>query len=103
MRLASYRRPELSRLLETIRANIQASRHYVPGVYPGDVTFFQSDTGPGDLNLIARWRQLAAGGVSVYTIRGHHLDMLRQPHVADLAKRLEACLDQTQPDSAFDS
>jgi thioesterase domain-containing protein len=102
-RLASYRRPELGRLFKSIRANLQASRHYVPQLYPGHVTFFQSDAGQAELNLIARWHRLAAGGASVYTIRGHHLDMLRQPHVAELAKRLEARLDQTQPDSAFDS
>ena len=98
MKLASYRRPELSRLLQNIRANIQASRHYVPHVYPGHMTFFQSDTGPvqGGPDLISRWRRLAVGGSSVYPIPGRHLDLLRQPHVRELAKRLEACLDQAQ-------
>jgi SagB-type dehydrogenase family enzyme len=97
--LGSYRQPELARLWQIVRANVQASHRYVPQSYPGPITLFQAGVAAGqkDQSLKAgRWPELAAGGLERHHLPGHHLNILRQPYVQALAGQLAACLKQAQ-------
>jgi amino acid adenylation domain-containing protein len=74
--------------------NWLAARNFVPKFYRGKVTLFWAS---GDLrakfDLIEGWETLARGGMELHEISGTHLDMIKEPHVADLAKKLNACLE----------
>jgi aspartate racemase len=83
--------------------NIQASRNYVPQVYPGRVALFRSRdqmigvSSYGDPQL--GWGELAAGGLECHEVPGTHLGMLQEPHVQVLAEKLKACLDKAQTET----
>jgi thioesterase domain-containing protein len=39
------------------------------------------------------WGQLAGDGIKIYNVPGNHYTMLAEPHVQQLAKQLQSCLD----------
>jgi amino acid adenylation domain-containing protein len=71
-----------------------ASRSYKPRPYDGPVTVFRSRCEPllrprtSDLG----WSQIAGGGVDVHRLPGSHANLLREPFVQALARRLSECL-----------
>jgi thioesterase domain-containing protein len=79
-------------------ANSQASRAYVPQVYPGRLTLFRASTQPAgnahDPTL--GWGRLAAEGVDVHEVPGYWGSMVVEPRVRILADRLRVCLDKAQ-------
>jgi len=91
--------------------NWLASRNFVPKFYDGKVTLFWASSDlRAKFDLIEGWQTLARGGMDLHEISGTHLDMIKEPHVTDLAKKLNACLLGTQaslpavrrhPDGAF--
>jgi thioesterase domain-containing protein len=91
--LGRYRQPELARLWQVVRANVQASHHYKAQNYPGQIILFQTEQNH-QAGQAVRWQQLAAGGLELHHLSGHHLNILRQPYVAELASQLAACLEQ---------
>jgi len=77
--------------------NWLAARDYVPQIYDGKVTlFWASKDLRAKFDLIAGWRELAKGGMDVLEIPGTHLDIIKQPHVAELAKKLDESLVSAQ-------
>jgi amino acid adenylation domain-containing protein len=88
--------PETFRLVE--QANRQAVRNYLPQVYPGRVTLFRSIERPTRkyYEPLLGWGELAAGGVEVVEVPGHHSTMILEPYVRFLAEKLRACLDKAQ-------
>ena len=76
--------------------NSLAVREYTPQVYDGRVTLFWAS---GDLrtslDLVAGWRALAGSGIDVHEIPGSHLDIVKEPHVQELAEKLSDCLGKT--------
>jgi thioesterase domain-containing protein len=44
--------------------------------------------------LVEGWRALAGGGIEVHEIPGSHLDIVKEPHVGDLANKLRSCLEK---------
>jgi amino acid adenylation domain-containing protein len=80
--------------------NIQATKDYIPQVYPGKVTHFRP------LKVFARWdgpqfgwEELAAGGVDLIEVPVYPVGMLDEPFVKDLADLLKACVDKAQIDN----
>jgi len=77
--------------------NWLAARNYVPGLYDGKVTlFWASKDLRASFDLVAGWRVLAKGGMEVHEIPGTHLDIIKEPHVSDLAAKLRGCLENTR-------
>ncbi|HBL59093.1 MAG TPA: hypothetical protein DDZ80_11385 [Cyanobacteria bacterium UBA8803] len=91
MRLAQ---PNVRRLLCTISANLIAGSRYIPQVYGGEVTLFRSSDKLWGENLDdpLGWDALVRGSVDIHHVNGHHLDVLRLPHVKALAQEIKACL-----------
>jgi thioesterase domain-containing protein/ubiquinone/menaquinone biosynthesis C-methylase UbiE len=90
-----FKAPELKRLLQVFGANVRADSRYRPQRYPGKVTLFKTahqDSSWG-------WSDIAANGVELHQIPGHHMNVLRPPQVQVLAEKLSACL--TQPDEGI--
>ncbi len=89
---------ELPRALQDIQElNSLAVRRYVPTVYEGYVTlFWASQDLRASVDFVEGWRELAAGGLEVHEIPGTHLDLVKEPHVSELASKLQSCLDSSQ-------
>jgi thioesterase domain-containing protein/aryl carrier-like protein len=87
----------LPRLLRDVAEfNSMAAREYVPQIYDGKVTLFWAS---GDLrayDVVDGWHVLAAGGTEVLEIAGTHLNIIKEPHVAELAKKLDESLARAQ-------
>ncbi len=85
------------------KENNQASRNYVPQVYPGRVTLFRSRDQIIDVSSYRDpqlgWGELAAGGLECHEVPGTHLGMLEEPHVQVLAEKLKDCLDKAQAET----
>ncbi|HEX4946468.1 MAG TPA: alpha/beta fold hydrolase, partial [Blastocatellia bacterium] len=81
-------------LRQTEESNYRAAKRYRPQVYPGQLTFFCADEEVGVEESCKGWESLVAGGVEVIRVPGDHQTMIRAPHVQQLAKRLNECLQQ---------
>ena len=88
----------LPRALRDIKEfNSLAVRAYVPQVYDGHITLFWASADlRSSLDLVEGWRALAGGGIEVHEIPGSHLDIVKEPHVGELASKLISCLHRAQ-------
>jgi aspartate racemase len=94
---ANLGRP-LPRALQDIKElNSLAVREYVPQVYDGHVTLFWASSDlRASVDFVEGWRALAGGGIDVREIPGSHLDIVKEPHVQELANKLGSSLEQAQ-------
>jgi len=84
--------------------NWLAARDYVPGLYDGRVTLFWASRDlRASFDLVEGWRVLAEGGMEVQEIPGTHLNIIKEPHVAELALKLGESLAFSQPEPLFRS
>jgi thioesterase domain-containing protein len=90
IKLPNFKRSEFKRLFQVFQANIKADSRYRPQRYPGQVTLFRTAHQDSTLG----WGDIAAKGVEVHQIPGHHMNVLRPPQVQVLAEKLSACLAQ---------
>lgn len=74
----------------------QAGMNYLPQVYPGRVTLFQSCGFKKDKTPQVNWEEIAAGGMDVHELPVYFGGMLVEPFVSSLAKQLKTCLDQVR-------
>jgi amino acid adenylation domain-containing protein len=88
----------LPRMLKDIKEfNSLAVRAYTPKVYDGPVTLFWASADlRTSIDLVEGWRALAGGGIEVHEIPGSHLDIIKEPHVGELANKLNRCLDRAR-------
>jgi len=88
----------LPRMLKDVKEfNSLAVRNYVPRIYDGPVTlFWASEDLRTSIDLVEGWRALAGGGIEVHEIPGSHLDIVKEPHVGELASKLSACLESAR-------
>ena len=84
----NFGRP-LPRMLKDIKEfNSLAVRDYTPQVYDGQVTLFWASADlRTSIDLVEGWRALAGGGIEVHEIPGSHLDIVKEPHVGELANK----------------
>jgi thioesterase domain-containing protein/acyl carrier protein len=93
----SLGRPLPKTLRDVKEFNSLAVRNYVPKVYGGSVTlFWASEDLRTSKDLVDGWRALAGGGMEVHEIPGTHLDIIKEPHVSELATKLRSCLATAQ-------
>jgi len=90
--IPNFKTPEFKRLLQVFQANVQADSRYRPQRYSGQVTLFRT----AHHDSTWGWGDIAANGVELHQIPGHHMNVLRPPQVQVLAEKLSACL--AQPD-----
>ena len=96
-KLPKFKTSEFKRLLQVFQANVRADIRYRPQRYPGQVTLFKTATRYQGSTW--GWGDIAANGVELHQIPGHHMNVLRPPQVQVLAKKLSACL--AQPDEVI--
>jgi amino acid adenylation domain-containing protein len=88
----------LPRALQDIQElNSMAVREYVPQVYNSRITLFWASSDlRAAVDFVGGWRALAGGGIDVHEIPGTHLDIIKEPHVTELARKLSDCLERAQ-------
>jgi non-ribosomal peptide synthetase component F/thioesterase domain-containing protein/acyl carrier protein len=88
----------LPRVLHSVtEVNSLAAHRYLPQAYDGRVTLFWAcDDLRATNDLVSGWRALAIGGIEVQKIPGDHLNIIKEPHVAELANKLTDCLQRAQ-------
>ena len=91
-KLPNFKTSEFKRLLQIFHTNVRADSRYRPQRYAGQVTLFKT----AHQDSTWGWGDIAADGVELHQIPGHHMNMLRPPQVEVLAEKLSACL--AQPD-----
>jgi thioesterase domain-containing protein len=94
-KLPNLKTSEFKRLLQVFQANVRADSRYRPKRYPGQVTLFKT----AHQDSTWGWGDIAAQGVVLHQIPGHHMNVLRPPQVQVLAEKLSACL--AQPDEVI--
>jgi thioesterase domain-containing protein len=95
IKVPKFKTSEFKRLLQVFQANVRADSRYRPQRYPGQVTLFKT----AHQESTWGWGDIAAKGVELHQIPGHHMNVLRPPQVQVLAEKLSACL--TQPDEVL--
>jgi amino acid adenylation domain-containing protein len=83
-------------LLMIEELNRQVVRNYVPQVYPGRLILFRALERPTTeyYDPLLGWGGLAAGGVEVVGVPGHHVTMMFEPYVRVMGEKLKACLER---------
>lgn len=81
-----------------LRANWHASTQYCMQTYDGTVTLFRSRNSKGTaVETDPTWGySKIAASVDVHYIEGEHLMVIREPHVAGLARQLQTSLDSAK-------
>jgi amino acid adenylation domain-containing protein len=76
----------------------RAGQKYVPRVYPGRVTLFRASNQPLGIypDLTLGWDGLAASGLEIYEVPGHHGAIVVEPYVRALAEELSRVLEKAQ-------
>ena len=89
---------DLPRALRDVEEfNWLAAQSYRPRLYDGRVTlFWASKDLRAKFDMIEGWMTLARDGMELHEIPGTHLDMIKEPHVGELAKVLNDCLLKAQ-------
>jgi amino acid adenylation domain-containing protein len=93
-----YARDFLQRHLRVFRARVRVTQGYEPEVYDGRITLFRASDEPPELmglDATKGWGELATAPVQVHIVPGNHQTMGLDPHVAKLAERLQACINET--------
>ena len=77
--------------------NWLAAHNYVPQLYDGRVTLFWASSDlRASFDLVEGWRVLVPRGIEVQEISGTHLNIIKEPHVAELALKLDESLARAQ-------
>ena len=77
--------------------NWLAAHNYVPQLYDGRVTLFWASSDlRASFDLVEGWRVLVPRGIEVQEISGTHLNIIKEPHVAELALKLNESLARAQ-------
>jgi thioesterase domain-containing protein len=95
-------REVVRRQLEIFKYRNRATQSYDPGPYQGAISLFVADDRqPNEAeqaeelpDLIEGWRNLAQGGLEVFSVPGAHHEIGREPNVQVLAGQLRSCIDR---------
>ena len=97
--------PQARRFVRVLRSDLRATQNYGLRLYPGRIAFFKASemlTGSA-ADPTMGWSDWARDGVEVHTVPGNHANLMYEPHVEVLARKLTACLDQAQAAEAEES
>jgi thioesterase domain-containing protein len=95
--LLLYHPPSIRQMLRALGQGLVATLRYRQRVFPGAITLLRTSQPEirGGRSALLGWDELAAGGVTAYTVPGTHMTLFRRPHVVDLARTLQEALDRS--------
>jgi amino acid adenylation domain-containing protein len=94
--------------LKIIDANIMAASQYVFQTYPGSMTILRTEDENRDEAVGIEydpqfgWGDVVTGGLDVHYVSGSHLNLLEEPYVGLVSKKLKACLANMCRDTTVD-
>ena len=93
-------RQMLDELKRLFHHHMNLANQYVPRYYPGRITLFRPMDAPFAVATTRDrgWGRLAEA-VDVHFVSGQHHSMVKEPHVRELARTLDACLRRAEPHS----
>lgn len=82
------------RMLNVLQPNYHAQEQYQPQPYVGDLEVYraQQQSSQSADHPTLGWGELVQGRVTIYTIPGRHLTMIKEPHVQHLGWQLNRSL-----------
>ena len=91
----------LENLLEVFRVNLTAQKKYIPRKFAGTITLFQASELNKKMAYFPElsWREVDCKKLKVHTVTGNHYTMLAQPHVKELAIRLQQYINEAEKES----
>jgi amino acid adenylation domain-containing protein len=94
IRTLSAINPPSPELLHLIDVNSQASENYIAKSYPGNLHLFRCQVQTLDYSLSTDlgWGKLVTGKFKIHEIPGIHYEVLKEPNVRAVAKKLKLCL-----------
>jgi thioesterase domain-containing protein len=86
------------RFVTLLKNDLGATQNYELRAYTGHISFFKANETLEGLSTdpTMGWSDWARGGVDVHVVPGNHANLMYEPHVEVLARKLTACLDQAQ-------
>jgi thioesterase domain-containing protein len=85
------------RLYKVYMANMRATSNYRPQPFDGRVVLFESVEQQAKHEPGSKWEGFCRALLERHCLGGNHITLMRQPHVKELAKRLNACLNGKEP------
>jgi thioesterase domain-containing protein len=85
------------RLYRVYMANMRATENYRPQPFNGRVVLFGSVEQQAKHEQGSEGEGFCRGPLERHCLGGNHITLMRQPHVRELAKRLNACLNGEEP------
>ncbi len=84
------------RFVALLRSDLRATQNYGLRLYPGRIIFFKASETPDgpSADPTMGWSDWARDGVEVHVVPGNHANMMYEPHVEHLARKLTVCLDR---------
>jgi thioesterase domain-containing protein/acyl carrier protein len=76
----------------------RAGQEYRPKIFPGKLTLFRASNQPLGIypDPVLGWEGLAAEGIEVHEVPGHHGTIVTEPYVRTLATKLNACINSAE-------
>jgi len=76
---------------------MNAVANYRAALFPGRIVLVRADTRDDWIEVVdssgtSGWGSICEGGVDVIPIACHHLDILKEPHVTDVARYIDRML-----------
>jgi thioesterase domain-containing protein len=85
--------------VKVMESNLRALSEYNPKHYPGRLTIIRARSRPLLTKQCSEdlgWSAWVTGGVEILSVPGHHVSMLKEPHVKALARTLQSAADNSQ-------
>ncbi|MGL4880291.1 MAG: hypothetical protein ACRC8K_04415, partial [Waterburya sp.] len=79
--------------IQLTREHQKINKNYVIQPYPGSINLFRA---ADDMDSKLDWQKLALSGLSIDDVPGEHLEILQEPNVRILAKKLHLALRKKQ-------
>jgi amino acid adenylation domain-containing protein/non-ribosomal peptide synthase protein (TIGR01720 family) len=80
---------QIRHFVNVTRANDRLLKTYMPGIYPGRITFFRATD---FIRPQPSWEPFSSQPIEVHDVPGKHVTMIYPPHVRTLAEKLSQCL-----------
>jgi len=80
---------QIRNFVNVTRANDRLLKTYMPGIYPGRITFFRATD---FIRPQPSWEPFSSQPIEVHDVPGKHVTMIYPPHVRTLAEELSQCL-----------
>ena len=85
------------RISKTCKRCMSAVANYRAAVFPGRIVLVRADNRDDWIEVVdssgtSGWSSICEGGVDVIPIACHHLDILKEPHVTDVAQYIDRML-----------